>query len=146
MTLRERIDQDLKRAMLEKNEAARDALRMVKSELLLKEVALGRPLEDADVLEVLKKSVKQRKDTIEQFEAASRPDAATLEREQLEVVLGYLPQALSESETRAAIEALARELGLGSKKELGALMKALKAKHPNVDPKLASQLASSLLR
>jgi uncharacterized protein YqeY len=145
MSLRERIDQDLKRAMLDKNEMARDALRVVKSELLLNEVKLGRPIEDAEAIAVLQTSVKQRKDAIESFRGAGRLDLVDAEEKQLAVIAGYLPQALSEADTRAAIEALKAELGLTSKKDLGALMKAIKAKHPTADPKLASQIAASLL-
>lgn len=145
MSLRERIDQDLKRAMLDKNEVARDALRVVKSELLLREVELGRPIEDAEVTAVLQKGVKQRKDAIEQFEAGGRADLVDAEKRQLAVIEVYLPKALSESDTRAAVEALKAELGLSTKKDLGTLMKALKAQHPTADPKLASQIAASLL-
>lgn len=145
MSLRERIDQDLKRAMLEKNEMARDALRVVKSELLLREVELGRPIEDAETLAVLQKSVKQRKDAIDSFKGGGRMDLVEAEEKQLAVIAVYLPQALSEADTRAAIEALKAELGLSTKKDLGTLMKALKAKHPTADPKLASQIAGSLL-
>ncbi|MBX7192070.1 MAG: GatB/YqeY domain-containing protein [Sandaracinaceae bacterium] len=145
MSLRERIDQDLKRAMLDKNETARDALRVVKSELLLREVELGRPIEDAEALAVLQKGVKQRKDAIDQFKAGGRQDLVDAEEKQLAVIAGYLPQAMSEADTRAAIEALKAELGLTTKKDLGTLMKALKAKHPTADPKLASQIAGSLL-
>jgi uncharacterized protein YqeY len=145
MSLRERIDQDLKRAMLDKNEMARDALRVVKSELLLREVELGRPIEDAETLAVLQKSVKQRKDAIDSFKGGGRMDLVEAEEKQLAVIAVYLPQALSEADTRAAIEALKAELGLSTKKDLGTLMKALKAKHPTADPKLASQIAGSLL-
>jgi hypothetical protein len=145
MSLRERIDQDLKRAMLEKNEMARDALRLVKSELLLEEVKLGRPIEDAEVITALQRAVKQRKDAIEQFKAGGRNDLVEAEEKQLSVITGYLPESLSEADTRAAIESLKAELGLSTKKDLGTLMKALKAKHPTADPKLASQIAASVL-
>lgn len=145
MSLRERIDQDLKRAMLDKNETARDALRGIKSELLLREVELGRPIEDAEATAVLQKSVKQRKDAIDSFRSGGRADLVEAEEKQLAVVTAYLPEALSEADTRAAVEALKAELGLSTKKDLGTLIKALKAKHPTADPKLASQIAASLL-
>ena len=145
MSLRERIDQDLKRAMLDKNEMARDALRLVKSELLLEEVKLGRPIEDAEVITALQRAVKQRKDAIEQFKSGGRNDLVEAEEKQLSVITGYLPESLSEADTRAAIESLKAELGLSTKKDLGSLMKALKAKHPTADPKLASQIAASVL-
>ncbi len=145
MSLREQIDHDLKRAMLDKNEVARDALRLVKSELLLKEVELGRPIEDAEVITVLQKGVKQRRDAIDQFKSGGRADLVQAEEAQLTVITGYLPQAMSEADTRAAIEGLVKELALSTKKDLGTLMKTLKARHPTADPKLASQIASGLL-
>lgn len=145
MSLRERIDQDLKRAMLDKNEVARDALRLVKSELLLREVELGRPIEDAEAIAVLQKGVKQRRDAIDQFKSGGRADLVEAEERQLAVIAGYLPQAMSEADTRAAIEGLVKELGLSTKKDLGTLMKTLKARHPTADPKLASQIAAGLL-
>ncbi len=145
MTLREQIDQDLKKAMLAKDETARDALRLVKSELLLREVELGRSIEDAEVIAVLQKSVKQRKDAIDQFRDGGRSDLVEAEEKQLAVIAGYLPQALSEADTRAAVEGIVKALGLTTKKDLGQLMKAVKAQHPTADPKLASQIASSLL-
>jgi uncharacterized protein YqeY len=145
MSLRERIDQDLKKAMLAKNEMARDALRVIKSELLLKEVELGRPIEDAEAVALLQKGVKQRKDAIEQFRQGGRLDLVEAEEQQLAVIASYLPQAMGEPETRAAIEGIVKELGLTTKKDLGALMKTLKARHPTADPKLASQIAGQLL-
>lgn len=145
MSLREQIDQDLKRAMLDKNEVARDALRVVKSELLLREVELGRPIEDAEAIAILQKGVKQRRDAIDQFKSGGRADLVEAEERQLAVITPYLPQAMPEAETRAAIEGLVKELGLSSKKDLGTLMKALKARHPTADPKLASQIAAGLL-
>ena len=84
MSLRERIDQDLKRAMLDKNETARDALRGIKSELLLREVELGRPIEDAEATAVLQKSVKQRKDAIDSFRSGGRADLVEAEEKQLD--------------------------------------------------------------
>lgn len=145
MSLREQIDQDLKRAMLDKNEVARDALRVVKSELLLREVELGRSIEDAEAIAILQKGVKQRRDAIDQFKSGGRADLVEAEERQLAVITVYLPQAMPEAETRAAIEGLVKELGLSTKKDLGTLMKALKARHPTADPKLASQIAAGLL-
>jgi len=145
MALGDQIAQDAKRAMLSKNEVARDALRLLKSELLLKEVELGRPIEDAEVILVLQKGVKQRRDAIDQFRAGGRADLVEAEEQQLTVITGYLPAAMSEADTRAAIEALVKELALSTKKDLGTLMKTLKARHPTADPKLSSQIASGLL-
>ena len=144
-TIRERINADLKKAMLEKNDVAKDALRLAKSELLNREVELGRPLTDEDATAVLVKSVKSRKDAIEQFRAGGREDAAKEEEAQLAILGAYLPEELSEEATRAAIRGLVAELGLSTKKDMGRLMKELKARHAGVDGKLASKIAGELL-
>jgi uncharacterized protein YqeY len=144
-TLRARIDADLKNAMLTKNEAARDALRLAKSELLLKEVELGRALTDEETVAILQKSVKARKDAISDFQAAGRLDLVTKEELELTFITPYLPKTLDATETRAAIQAIATELGLTSKKDMGRLMKELKARHAAVDGRLASQLAGDIL-
>jgi uncharacterized protein YqeY len=144
-TLRDTIDADIRTAMLEKNEIARDALRMVKSEMLLKEVEVGAPLDDAQVTEVLKRAIKTRRESIEQYVAGGRAESAAREQAEIDVVARYLPAEMSEADTRAAIEAIVRELGLSGKKDMGRLMKELKARHPSVDGKTASQLAGSAL-
>lgn len=145
-TIRERIDADLKAAMLAKNEAARDALRMAKSELLLREVEAGRALTEDETVAVLQKSVKTRKDAISEFAAAGRTDLVAKEELELGFLAPYLPKSMDAAETRAAMEAIATELGLSSKKDMGKLMKELKARHPSVDGRLASQLAADILK
>lgn len=144
-TLRERIDLDLKSAMLAKNEAARDALRLAKSELLLKEVELARALTDEETIAILQKSVKSRKDSISEFTAAGRMDLVEKEELELTFLMPYLPKTLDAAETRAAIQAITTELGLTSKKDMGRLMKELKARHAGLDGRLASQLAGEIL-
>lgn len=145
MALKQTIEADLKKAMLEKDAIAKDALRLAKSELLNREVELGRELSDEEALGVLQKGVKQRRDAIEQFRAGGRDEAVAEEERQLAVLERYLPKALSEDETRAVVRALVAELGLSSKKDLGRLMKELKARHPSVDGRLASRLAGEEL-
>lgn len=146
-TLRERIDADLKKAMLEKNEAARDALRLVKSELLLKEVEAGHSLTDDETIAVLTKSVKSRRDAIEEFKNGNRPDLVEKEERELAFIVPYLPKTLDAAETRAAIEALTKELGATTKKDMGRVMKELKTRHgASLDGKLASQIVGEILK
>jgi uncharacterized protein YqeY len=146
-TLRERIDADLKKAMLEKNEAARDALRLAKSELLNAEVAAGKPLSEDEATGVLVKSVKTRRDAIEEFKAGGRSDLVEKEERELAILVPYLPKTLDAAETRAAIEALTKELGATTKKDMGRVMKELKTRHgASVDGKLASQIAGEILK
>jgi uncharacterized protein YqeY len=147
VTLREQLDQDIKKAMLAKNEVARDALRQVKSEALLKEVELGHPLTDDETITVITKSVKSRKDAIEEFKAGGRADLVEKEEAQLAILVPYLPKTLDAAETRAAIEALTKELGATTKKDMGRVMKELKAKHGSaLDGKLASQIVGEILK
>ncbi len=138
MALLEQINADLKKAMLERDELTRDTLRMVKSELLT--------LDDPDELVVLSRAVKTRRDSIKSYVEGGRQDLADKEQAEIEVIERYLPKQLSEDETREAIAGIIEELGLSSKKDLGKVMKELKARYPGqVDGRLASSLAGRLL-
>jgi uncharacterized protein YqeY len=145
MTLRATLDADIKRSILDRDEIRRDTLRQAKAEVLLEETRLGRDVTDAEVLDVFRRQIKSRRESIEQYRAAGRAETAEREQQEIAVLEGYLPRQLDEAETRAAIGALVAELGLAGKKDLGRLMKELKARHPTVDGKLASQLAGAAL-
>lgn len=146
MSIKERIDADLKKAMLEKDAVARDALRMVKTDLGRVEVDKGEEVSDADAIKVLQKAVKSRTESIEAYEEAGRADSAQQERAEIEVIQRYLPRQLDEAETRAAVQAIVDEQGLSEKKDMGRLMKELRARHGGtVDNKLASKIAGELL-
>jgi len=138
MALLEQIDADLKKAMLERDEVTRDTLRMVKSELLT--------LDKPDELAVLSRAVKSRRDSIKSYVEGGRQDLADKEQAEIEVIERYLPKQLSEDEAREAITEIIEELGLSGKKELGRVMKEIKARHPGqVDGRLASSIAGQLL-
>ena len=138
MALLEQINADLKKAMLERDEVTRDTLRMIKSELLT--------LDNPDELAVLSRAVKSRRDSIKSYVEGGRQDLADKEQAEIEVIERYLPKQLSEDEAREAIAAIIEELGLSSKKELGRVMKEIKARYPGqVDGRLASSIAGQLL-
>jgi uncharacterized protein YqeY len=146
MSLPDRVQADLKQAMMDKDVAARDALRMLKTDLTRREIELGRALEDAEAIDVVQRAVKQRRESIESFEAGGRKEAADKERREIEVLERYLPKQLDEAEVRAAAAAIAAELGLAGKKDLGRLMKELMARHRGtLDGKLASRIAGEVL-
>lgn len=146
MSLNETVMEDLKTAMKARDEVGKRTLRMLKSELGKKEIDLGRALTDDDALGVLTAQVKARRDSIEAYDGAGRKDLADAEREELVVLERYLPKQLDEAEARAAIEAIAKELGLTSKKEMGRLMKEIMARHKGaIDGKVASKIAGQLL-
>ncbi len=138
MALLDKINADLKKAMLARDEVTRDTLRMVKSEFL--------KLDDPDELAVLSSAVKTRRDSIKSFVDGGRQDLADKEQAEIEVIERYLPKQLSEDETREAIAGIIEELGLSSKKDLGQVMKALKQRYPGqVDGRQASSIAGQLL-
>ena len=146
MSLNERIAEDLKAAMKARDEVGKRTLRMLKSELGRREADLGRTLTDDDALGVLTQAVKARKDSIEAYTDGGRVDLADAEREELAVLERYLPRALSEDEARDAIAALAAELGVTDKKQMGALMKEVMARYRGqIDGKDASRLVAALL-
>ncbi len=138
MSLLERLDADLKKAMRAKDTVTRDTIRMVKSEISL--------TEKPDLLAILARGVKSRRDSIAAYEEGSRMDLADKERAEIAVIERYLPEQLSEDESRAIITKLAADEGISSKKEMGRLMKLVMAEHRGqIDGKLASRLASELL-
>jgi uncharacterized protein YqeY len=146
MSLLTTIQDDIKQAMRDRNEVTRDTLRMVTADLKNRRIELGHDLEEADVLAVLARNVKTRKDSAEQYRAAERPELAEKEEEEIAVIEGYLPQQLSEDEARSAVQAAIDEAGASSMKDMGAVMKALMATHKGlIDGKAAQGLVKELL-
>ena len=138
MALLEQIDADLKKAMLARDNLTRDTLRMIKSELLT--------LDDPDELAVLTRAVKSRRDSIKSYVEGGRQDLADKEQAEIEVIQRYLPKPLGEDEAREAVAAIVAELGASTKKDLGKVMKEVRARYPGqIDGKLASSIAGELL-
>lgn len=129
MTLQERIDADLKGAMLAREAGKLGVLRMLKS--ALKYAAIEKPdgvVDDSAATQVIRKQVKQRQDSIESFEKGGRPELAAKEKEELEILNAYLPKGLSAEELSAMVRETIAEVGATSKAQMGAVMKALQAK------------------
>ena len=146
MGVREALDADLKTAMRGGDTLSRDTLRMVLAGVKNKRIEVGENLSEEQVLAVLASAVKSRKDSAAQFDDAGRPELAVKERAEIDVIERYLPQQLSEAETRTLVEGLVRELGITTKRELGKLMKAVMAEHKGrVDGKLVQRFAGELL-
>jgi uncharacterized protein YqeY len=147
MTLEERLQTDMKQAMRDKNEVARDTLRMVLAELRKKEAELGKALSPDDETAVLIRAAKTRQDSVEQYGKAGRMDLVAREQSEIAVVQSYLPKALSESDTKAAVTAVMAELGLSSKKDMGTVMKAVMARHKGqVDGKAVQKILGEVLK
>jgi uncharacterized protein YqeY len=146
VSTRTKIEADLKAAMLARNEVTRDTLRLVINDVKKAEEASGQAATEEDVLAALKSGAKRRQESIDQFDKADRKDLADKERAELAVISAYLPQQLSEADARMLIADLITELKLTSKKDVGALMKAVMARHKGAhDGKLAQRLGMELL-
>ena len=124
----ERITQDLTASMKAKDAPRTSALRMAKAALMNKEIDKKSPLDDAEAAKVVQGLVKQREDSIEQFQKASRLELAAKEQAEIEVLRVYLPQEVSEAEIEAAVIAAVAETGAASPKDIGKVMKAALAR------------------
>ncbi len=143
MTLHERIDSDLKDAMRAKNAGRLNVLRMLKSALkysaIEKSAAEGQ-LEEADAVQVIRKQVKQRQDSIESFEKGGRAELAAKEKEELAILNAYLPKTIEGEELVKVVREAIADVGATSRKEMGAVMKALQTRLAGrVDGKTLSQ-------
>lgn len=146
MSLQAKIADDLKAAMRAGETMRRDTLRMLIAAFKNRRIEKGADLDADEELAVVAKSVKSRIEAAEQYGPAGRPELEAKERAEAEVLAVYLPQGLTEDETRAEVQALIDELGLSGKAQMGQLMKAVMAKHKGrVDGKLVSRLAGELL-
>lgn len=131
MTLQERIDADLKDAMRAKDAGRLNVLRMLKS--AMKNVAIEKggastALDETEATQVIRKQVKQRQDSIEQFEKGGRPELAAKEKEEMAILSAYLPQAMSADELATAVREAIAEVGATSRAQMGAVMKVLQEK------------------
>jgi uncharacterized protein YqeY len=126
MTLKERIQEDMKAAMRAKDPARLSAVRLLLAAMKQKEVDERIALADADVLGIIEKMVKQRRESIAQYEKAARQDLADQEKFEIGVLQAYLPQQMGEAEIAQAIAAAAAESGASGVKDMGKVMALLR--------------------
>jgi len=120
----DQITKEIAAAMRDRNQATLAPLRMLKAALMNREVEKGRPLDEAESLQVVNQLVKQRRDSIEQFRAGGREDLATREQAEVEFLEHYLPPPADAGVIADAIEAAIAETGATSAKDMGKVMKA----------------------
>jgi len=125
MNFKEKIEQETIRAAKARESTRLSALRMVKSGLHNREIDLKRGLNEAEFLQLLSSMVKQRKDSIEQFEKGGRRDLVEKEQAELRVIEEFLPAQLSDQELEAAIDEAIREVGAAGVRDMGKVMKVL---------------------
>ena len=141
MSLTEQVQKDMVDAMRKKEELRLSTLRMMKAALQLKQIEKRAALEEKEELQVFSTMIKQRKDSIEQFEKGNRPELAKKEAEEIVIIEGYMPKAVGEEEVVAAVRATIAEMGSPTMKDMGAVMKNVMAKFAGarVDGKLVSE-------
>ena len=142
MNLNERIIADITDAMRSKDTERLSTLRMVKANLMNRRIEKGGELTDEEVQKALQSLVKQRRDSIEQYEKGGRAELAAKEALEISHIEAYLPQAATQEEIEEAVAAAVAETGATSMKEMGAVMKAALAK---LEGKTADGAAVSLL-
>ncbi|MDB5729464.1 MAG: GatB/YqeY protein [Noviherbaspirillum sp.] len=128
MGLKEQITEDMKAAMRAKDMAKLGTIRLITAALKQKEVDERIELDDSQVLAILEKMVKQRKDSISQFEAGGRQDLADIEKAELAVLAAYMPAAMSEAELQAEVAAAVAATGATGPQDMGTVMGVLKPK------------------
>ncbi len=128
MSLKARITDDMKAAMRAKDSARLGAIRLLLAAVKQREVDERIELDDAAVSSIVEKLIKQRKDSISQFQAANRTDLVAVEQAELAILQAYLPEQLSPAEVEAAVGAAITESGAASAKDMGKVMGLLKAR------------------
>ena len=148
MSLRDRLTEDLKQAMKSRDQLRMDVIRMIKAAVLNKELEMKKDLDDAEMSRVMTTMIKQRKESVEQFEKGNRAELAAKERQEISIIEAYLPQALSPEQLDGVVEAVIRDTGATSLKDMGAVMKAVMVRLVGqaVDGKQISDLVRSKLR
>ena len=128
MSLKEQITEDMKAAMRAKETGKLGTIRLLTAAMKQKEVDERIELTDTHILAIIEKMIKQRKDSISQFEAGGRQDLADIEKAELAILSAYMPAGLSEAEMAAAVAAAVAETGASGPQDMGKLMAVLKPK------------------
>lgn len=147
MTLTKQIVADLTAAMKAQDANRTSTLRMVKAAMMNRQIEKGSELDDDDMQKLLRSLVKQRRDSIEQYEKAGRQELVDKEKAEIDVIETYLPQAASRDEIEQAVAAAIAETGATSMKDMGKVMKAAQAAlaGKNADGKLVSEAVKAKL-
>ena len=147
MTLNKQIVADLTTAMKAQDANRTSTLRMVKAAMMNRQIEKGSELDDDDMQKLLRSLVKQRRDSIEQYEKAGRQELVDKEKVEIEVIETYLPQAASQEEIEQAVAAAIAETGANSIKDMGKVMKAAQAAlaGKNADGRTVSEVVKARL-
>lgn len=143
MELRARIEEALKNAIREKNETAKDALRMLLTSMKVKEKEIRRQPSETEIHQVISSLVKQRHDSVEQYSKGGRAELASKEEDEIRVLQDFLPQQLSVEELERMVGEAVSEAGAASLKDMGCVMKILM---PKVAGRAEGKMVNELVR
>ena len=144
--LKEKLMQDLKDAMKEKNDIKKNTVQMVRASILQVEKDKGIQLEDNQIIDIIAKEVKKRKDAALDFEKSGRDDLIAQNNAEIEVLINYLPKQLSKEEIEEIVKKVIEETGASSMKDMGMVMKGAKEKiGASADGKTINEIVKSLL-
>lgn len=146
MSLSERLNEDMKQAMKSQDKFRLSVIRMVRSSIKNAEIDQRKTLDDNEVLEILAREIKQRKDSLQEFEKAGRTDLTENLAVEIAIISEYMPQQLTEDEIKTIVRQTVQEIGAKSKAEMGKVMSALMPKvKGRADGKLVNQLVQQIL-
>ena len=146
MSLKEKLNEDLKQAMRDKEVVKRDSIRAINTMIKQIEVDERRVLDDAEVIKLIQRGIKQREEAISQYSAASRDDLVEKEQSQIDVFMIYLPKQLNDEELEAGMRDVIQEVKAESIKDMGKVMGAASKKFAGVaDGKRINEMVKKLL-
>lgn len=146
MSLKDRLLEDMKIAMKEKDSIKKNTVQMVRSAVLQVEKDNKVTLDDDGIIEVIAKEVKKRKDSMPDFEKSGRQDLVDALKAEIDVLLGYLPQQLTEEELEVLVKQAIADTGAASAKDMGKIMQAVMPQvKGRADGKLINQIAKKIL-
>jgi len=143
MTLKQQLQDDLKSAMRDQDDARKRALRMVLAAIKMREVEVRGELSDADVLAILQKEAKQRLEVLDELSQVDRPDLVATEQADLEILKEYLPQQLNREEIAELARQVVSDVGAKGQRDMGQVMRALM---PQIKGRADGQLVNQVVR
>jgi uncharacterized protein YqeY len=147
MSLTERLNNDMKQAMKDKDKIRLSVIRMVRTAIKNAEIELKKTLSDDEVVAVLNRELKQRRDSLQSFEAANREDLIQEAKREIEILLEYLPAQLTEEEIRSLVQEAIADTGAKGKSDMGKVMSALMPKvKGRADGKLVNRIVQEALQ
>jgi uncharacterized protein YqeY len=148
MSLRDRFTEDLKQAMKSRDQLRMDVIRLIKAAILNREIELKKDLDDAEMSRIMTTLIKQRREAIEHYQKANRPELADKELREIAIIESYLPKALSAQEIATLIDAVIQDMGAAGPRDMGAVMKTVMVRLAGqpVDGKEISDLVQSKLQ